>query len=281
MQYPEYSLSPHSSLVYGMAADIAFRERHSVPMREYAEAHNPYSKYIGELCVQIDDGQPGAFEAPDEPTEKKTLLRTMHTLLLMRDQPEKINYVRNELHARTIRALRYVFSQRRETWQGQPAEYTALGLLTRYAHPSLLAYRSLPHHELDTDVASHYDVGLVTDEPDGSVGSYYMQVKTFCLGRCGLSSGKKNLESYEPRYRPLIQFVSGCCDLGLGGNRHESLPASQLLIKEWQDDASADQVKYLDTLTDNLLFNVTADLLPRGNKNNGGGILPAGFIYKR
>ncbi len=145
---------------------------------------------------------------------------------------------------------------------GRMTELVALGLLNRYGHPWILAAPALPHHEGDaTKVAKHFDIALAIGN-QGDDEAYALQIKKACSGRCGETAYHHDQTHV---YMPAIQIVSGCCDLGIKTNEGMiNSTVVDLLVAEYDERAAAADIKWLDELTDNLLFNISADLLPRG-----------------
>lgn len=145
---------------------------------------------------------------------------------------------------------------------GQRNELVTLMLLTRYKHPWLFAFPALPHHENDEDRQAHYDValgtleGVFTDEPH--YRGYKLQVKTMCSGMCG----GEPTENKSAEYDDSVQIVSACCNLK--GDGRSSAYTSALLLSEYKGRLKESGIAQLDVVTDRLLFDITADLLPRG-----------------
>lgn len=196
------------------------------------------------------------------PTLHEPLRESMKFL----NNPNQLKRMQEDLHTRTMTELDGALREYRRgkinrgNTVGKVTELVTIGLMTRYAHPWMLISPSLPHHEQDdTKKEQHFDVALAISSGEADE-SYYLQVKRACTGRCC-----NERLVFGHRYDSRIQFVSGCCDLGLGAtgeNIDTTIP--RLLLAEHADSATPEDIKQLDILTDNLLFNISADLMPRG-----------------
>ena len=272
MRYPSFPESDRTSAIYdALVEDIAWREQESKP------AHgglllDPYSQRLGSMCVAITNGlslQERTYEPrPEEATPAQAMLERLHAMVALRREPAKAARYQRRLHENALGALRSVWQPENRQRRGFIAEYACLALLTRYTHPRILAYPALPHHEMDDDTGGHFDIGVIIDEPNTGIDTHYLQVKMTCFGSCGQGS-VKNRENWlaEVRgvYRPSIQLVAGCCDLGLRKLRHNGAELPDLLLDEYRGRSKA-AVKKLDNMTDKLLFAMSADLLPRGTR---------------
>lgn len=274
MKYPNLdSLERTPHIVDGMISDIAYREQECVVRNAYRSSE--YVRQIGQQCLAVSDGNavltdivPPVNLSPDE-----QLYERVHMLMQSKEQPYKLARYQRKLHESTIGALN---AWRREAksphkW-GRVVELTALASLTRYAHPAMLAYPSLSHHEQDTDLGSHYDIGVVFRNPDQTVSSHYVQVKAACFDQCANPHSKAPVIETQDRYRPIIQLLSGCCDLDMNGRAGMGSNTAALLVKERRGAATYDEIKQLDVISDRLILNLTSDLLLRGT-NQGNGLL--------
>ncbi len=143
--------------------------------------------------------------------------------------------------------------------RGELSQLVTLGLLSRYAHPWVMALPSLIHHDNGKAHRNNYDVLLTETMPSQAQPQHYkLQVKTECVGLC--------CDRPEPKRRPQKEYssdiilVSACCDLQRGDKRDTSLQnfyAAELLIKEYDETATPDEIIELDDYTNSLLLSVT------------------------
>jgi hypothetical protein len=278
MKYPQFAVTertPH--IVDGMIADIAWREQ-STSLRYTKEPSSSYGKFVADLCVSIDSqaNTPLIFpKLSQNPTLPQRLYRRQFDLIRARHDGGQLAIAQHKLHETVISGLKRAVDNRDRSQQvrGRLAELVTLGLHSRYAHPGVLAYQALQHHERDDDIDSHFDVGVILRNPDFTTDSHFLQVKTNCLGRCGRPVTKE-AESHLGNYRPIVQFVSACCDLDLG-RKGADTNVPELLVGEFFDQVNSDDVNRLDNLTDQLLLNMTTNLLPRGTRQGNGFQFPA------
>lgn len=230
-----------------------------------------WSQHLAELSrlFYLDDKQRTRKRAnivrglQDVPPLHKPL---QETLLFVNNHNEVVR-LQQKTHQHVIDELRdqrleYEKAGQYNADAGRMTELAALGLLTRYAHPWVLVAPSLPHHDSEATLTSrHYDIALAVGNKDNEE-LYTFQVKKGCSGRCGNHA----TYDYAKKYQPHIQIVSGCCDLGIHTTWQGTVDdrTVRLLVAEFDETASADDIHYLDSLTDNLIFNASADLLPRG-----------------
>lgn len=269
MKYPDININDleYAVPVRKLTEVIASRERNLIPK------HNsqPWSLRLGALCLLADERNNQHIRAALNETKKNTDLPTVYNfipqMLTFKNNISRLQQEQQLLHGAVIEELTPLVlkedkGQYANTIQrGRIAELTTLGLLTRYAHPWVIAVPTLPHHDADLNKSFHFDIALAIQDGNNSTG-HMLQVKSSCIGRCD-GDNPLNINSY---YAPSIQLVSGCCDLGFeyNGFRGMNYDTARDLANEYYDSASTAEIKRLDVLTDNLLLNTTSDLLPRG-----------------
>lgn len=278
MKFPEYT--SHDDFELPIREVINVFARCEAGIRSNAKS---WSQHLGVACVQLArDNTIQAREAIKRIKKNNNIPpKHKHTpnLLQQRNNPNALAREQRAMHATVMgkltKDLQLYASGGDSVPIGTITERTALGLLSRYAHPWMLVVPALPH--LDQGDMMHqqnFDICMAVNEA-GEQRGYMLQVKTDCCGRCGLNGKKADTEGYTSN----IQFVSGCCDLGLKDEDSKfCTDVPGLLVKEFHGSATTEQVNYLDVLTDNLLFNITADLLPRGDAMFSDGLTRANSI---
>ncbi|HET8708759.1 MAG TPA: hypothetical protein VFL85_00605 [Candidatus Saccharimonadales bacterium] len=248
-----------------MVEDIA-----SVELGVDREAIDGRSHNLAKLCVALTTGgqvADGARYTIDRRDRRGTnnILSVVHDMVLNVENKVQATALQQELHRQVIRSIGNALTYYKADGRGHVGERTGLGLLTRYSHADMLAYPSLPHHESSpVDLTGHYDIGVILRNPDNSIDAHHLQLKAGCFGLCAKGEPTKHYNDVRKRYRPSVQLVSGCCHLGMGRDSWPANPIPKLLLKEASDAATAPEIKYLDNLTDNLLFQMTTEQLPRG-----------------
>jgi hypothetical protein len=151
---------------------------------------------------------------------------------------------------------------------GGIAEHTTTGLLSRLAHPWMLAVPALDHHDRtkqDREYAqkSNFDTWLGETGPKQTNNtSHQLQSKLGCLGICSRPRGNTICRE---NYTSDITFVSAHCDLDIttssGGILYS--PVTELLISEAAGTTTPAQIKTLDVATDTLLLNISTGIPER------------------
>lgn len=145
--------------------------------------------------------------------------------------------------------------------KGELAQKVALGLITRYAHPWLMATPSLLHHDNGKVKANNYDMLVVESMPDHEAQAYKVQVKTACAGLCCDQTRKQRERPLPQRnYNEDVVVISACCDLQRGDHRDVNLinfRAADLLVKEHEGLATTDEISELDGFSDSLILSIT------------------------
>lgn len=206
------------------------------------------------------------------------------------------------------------FSDSERIAVGHLTQLAALALLTRIKHPRLLAMPALPHQDRrinTTGKGTHnFDIGLFelparySDSEASGAQVHKVQVKTACIGACSTEILSKKpdvilrqtrrLQARRTRqqdatktilasYASDICLVSGCCDLGMGGDAwHANSPLAVKLVDEYQDKLNSREVRELDALTNKLLLTITDDT-PRtkGEPARFGTAAPDRFVASR
>lgn len=269
MRYPDYpdTLERRRPVPEAVAL-LAHRER---GFGEHTSVSDRSSRAVGQLCVDL------AQSGNAHTTRRKKLLRAarpsvsehstermLFDMISFQKSPTYVERSQQALHKRMIDNLRiHLSGDRKGELTGFATEEVATALLTRYAHPGMVVFPTLSHHEKDKALSMHYDIGL-TMRGEEAVSGHLLQVKMACQGRC---EGATVATRDGGRYSQAIQFVSGCCDLGMdytslddGNNR--LIP--ELLVAEYDDELNTTQVNLLNYYSDSLLYNITHDGLPRG-----------------
>lgn len=278
MKFPTYDTLPRDNRhVTAMIQGIAQRERHV--SRESAALAPCFasSRRLGELCVRLT--QPkfanrhaarGIIQKERSTTKLQGMPRTLLDMIFFQSSPTAIARYQEELHAGVIDEIRRAYKRpHAQVDTGRMTELVSVAQITRLAHPQVLAYSALPHHEQDRNIAQHYDIGASFDKGD-SLATHMLQVKKFCLGACAepelQRQRKKAVKKSLRRYDQSIQMVSGCCELGITDNGQDfmdpTLPV--LLVAEFYDRATSDEIAELDAGSEKLITDITSDLLPRG-----------------
>jgi hypothetical protein len=277
MKFPKYESTDRDNRhVTAMIHGIAKRER-QVP-EATAKPLRERSLRFGELCVALTSPKyenKHAARALVQKERSKPGVHGLHKILLdtvfFQTNAGAVARAQQDMHTNVIQKMKTAFMVKNEELgprNGRLTELAALALLTRYAHPQMIAYPSLIHHEQDSNKPMHYDVG-VSIASGSSLTTHLLQVKKPCLAACdeGTRSTQRDGRRLLDRYCSSIQLLSGCCELGIDtasdGNINPTLPI--MLMAEYGDLTTPDEVQLLDNLSDKLLFDMTADLLPRGN----------------
>ena len=267
MIYPTYEAETTNRHIDGLTKALAAQDIELVPLESRKSDRINASIMLGKLCrlsARNDRKHKNEEKAAIRDLRQKEALDTPHNLyidmLAFKTSPNYVRSAQQALHAHFVERLKEPKPQ-----AGIRTEEIAMTLLSRYAHPWLIALPALPHHEDNTQGADifHYDISLSARDSEFAGSEHFLQVKTYCLGRCG----NEPRQPIADRYDHSIQLVSGCCDLGIGSYPEDWDTVTDNLIAEFDGVGDDDQIKYLDVLTDNLLFNITADLLPRGELN--------------
>jgi hypothetical protein len=263
------------------------------------------AKRIGNGCFRLGTGdKKGArrqFEVASVPLKKATsalapqrspqyssALLLGHTLnmLKFRNQPRLVETERKAMHTTVASELNvhiqrgnhYYRSSKTPTrhQNGRQAErigtineLTALGLVTRYAHPWALGTPALLHHDQGHDSVENYDNLLVEALPEKKASFYRVQLKSDCIGACkGALRETQELQSYQnTKYVPEVRIISGHCDLAFDPKnpvRNNYFPLGSLLVKEALGKPTPEDIQMLDMASDRLLFTITADERRRG-----------------
>lgn len=271
MKYPKFTRGNRTPEIFaGLVEDIATRELNfeRTPLRRGVD---PRSVDVARTCVAAYTGRVDDVQSSQKPTKRYRrdwetgILTTMHSLIVHAGEPKQAAIHQRYMHEQIVGAINSNLSKKVPE-RGKLAEYVFAGLLTRYAHPDMLAYLALPHHEENNDVAGHFDVGVIIRNPGGDWDTYHLQSKAMCFGLCGLGNdtSTQKLEEYKSRYHPEVQLVSSCCHLGADDSGTKLQNTARLLVREREGALAYDDIKLLDNVTDNLVFNMSFDLLPRG-----------------
>ncbi|CAN5406292.1 hypothetical protein BH10PAT3_BH10PAT3_7200 [soil metagenome] len=270
MKYPNYEFTAEEQAtpVLAMAQIVAARELRVRKQQNIAT----WSEKLGNVCLLFAEGHDARVRSALKNTGQTCGIPDTYTFLpkviTFRNNRTQLQREQQLLHGSVVRnldnALRTQTKDKLYTnrERGAITELTALGILTRYAHPWIIALPALPHHEADINTPDHFDIGIALQE-GGRPEKYLLQVKTSCTGRCGCTPRVR----VDGKYASSIQLVSGCCDLGFknSGYNPADFSVSRTLVAEFDELATNNDIKQLDVLSDNLLFNVTADLMPRGS----------------
>lgn len=268
MKYPEVSVAPEAvPPVNGIIEVFGGWE-----VGDRANARS-WSESLGRVCVQFARGNPKQAQAMLKKSRRThdhiPPHRAVSEVLQFRKNVPRLRHEQKALHATTVDLLKEGIQSYQDAANegqrggviGRTAEQTTIALLGRYAHPDIVVLPALKH--MDTGEGrggNNFDVCLAVND-GGEPKGYMLQVKKQCSGRCG--DGRSSVRKYF--YNPPVQFVSGHCDLGLGAEAGAmDLTVPTMLVSEFAGEATAEEVKALDVLSDHLLFNITADLLPRG-----------------
>lgn len=201
----------------------------------------------------------------------------LHSIAMMlqeRDNPSVFEQARRNIHSETVRGVKDAYTKlhqdrsamkptQRQGYEGELrgelSQTVALGLLTRYVHPWFMSLPSLIHHDNGKAHRNNYDILLIESMPRHPVtNAYKLQVKTACIGVCHDQPSMAHVP--QQSYARDITLVSACCDLQRGDERDSSLQhfrAAELLIKEYDEAATLEEILELDSYTDSLLLSVT------------------------
>jgi hypothetical protein len=181
--------------------------------------------------------------------------------------------LRRQMHTGTVgnvRKIKYLLTNEhvelssgaRDVLNGELVEQTALGILTRYAHPRVMAMPALIFQDEGTSRRKNYDMVFVEtfeDQMDPRQSLMQkVQVKSRCFDFCDQGVDPRD---YRHEYEGDIILFSGCCDLGMRGSvdnpaRYE-IP--DMLIREVAGKATPDDIAALDKITNTALFNLTIE----------------------
>jgi hypothetical protein len=192
-------------------------------------------------------------------------------MLDQHDDLEMTTKIRQTMHTETIEDMKYLHgflkwssTQPKHSAQaklgevrGELAQKVALGLITRYAHPWLMAAPSLLHHDNGTVKSFNYDMLVVEALPQHQDQSYKVQVKTACAGLC---CDRPERRIPQQSYNQDVVIVSACCDLQRGDERDTGLVdfrAADLLTKEYEGTATTEEIHELDAFSDSLILSIT------------------------
>lgn len=275
MKFPTFPDELRNPYLYqGLVEDIADRERDYDT--NHPEKVDLYSQQLGRLCLNIAENTPtepwsdtiaysGGVADKVQSTEGE-IYNQLRTMAIYAFDRQKTHGAQQSLHYAVMNRINTLRKGRIDVHKtGELAEYVTLALLTRYAHPDMLGYKSLQHHELDVDSPGHYDVGTLIRDPGNTIASYRLQVKLGCVSLCETGTGDDDtLRQHQSRYRPSVQIISGCCHLKEFGQGQDVRKLARQLAAERDNTLDTVGVKKLDTATDNLVWAMTTDQLPRG-----------------
>jgi hypothetical protein len=195
-------------------------------------------------------------------------------LLENRGDEEAVAFGRRAMHLRNIDDIRRVRNRLVRTDEHAPRNGSAgalngelvhrvtLATVTRLAeHPWALAMSTLLHHDQGGEGTrqNNFDLLLVETGPEQpSANAVKVQVKAACGGWC---DEPQSVQIDRAKYAPDITFVSGCCDFGIRGGRHDAsrYAVPNLLMREADDAATTSDVLTLDNYTGRLLLSLTMD----------------------
>lgn len=270
MRYPNYESHQDIAAPVAGLIDIYARTETEVVLESKSKS---WSQLLGELSVMhvrgIHKRKDRMFRQLKEQQPLPSQYRPLHDILRFPKNKGEVARAQQRMHAVAIERLGAIATDDkgfvyRNFERGRLAEFTALGLLTRYAHPWILAAPALPHHESDGNrLAKHFDIAVSFGSSNGDE-SHALQIKSLC--RQTRSRHYREFENKTKQYDHSIQIISGCCDLKLPVHPRLGTHAgtAQLLIDEFNDKVDDRTVAHLDKLTNDLIFNISADLLPRG-----------------
>lgn len=199
-------------------------------------------------------------------------LNLIADMLAKREDLEASTAIRREIHAQNTQDVRYLYDTiRNKAFEGQEtkrkasnirgelAQKVVLGLVTRYAHPWIMATSSLLHHDSGAAKRNNYDMLVVESMPGNAekTQAYKVQVKTDCAGLC---CDRPKRRKPQQLYNEDIIIVSACCDLQRGDHRDTGLVnfrAADLLIREYEETITPSELHELDALSDSLILSIT------------------------
>jgi hypothetical protein len=292
--YPAADYRPNTGLVNGYLQYLGEREGdHQEELKEYSKQHLRHIAIrIGRGCLVAFNNNVQAAQrrfrrakrdlAPAVASEQRDTkigrtavhLHLLADLLENRDSLEESTRIRREMHGKTVEDIQQLQSgitrivsssdyrggTRGEMGhlRGTLAQRVALGLITRYAHPWLMAAPSLIHHDNGEIKRHNYDMLVVESMPSNpEPQAYKVQVKTDCAGLC---CDRPERRRPQQQYNEDIIIVSACCDLQRGDDRDTALSnfrAADLLVKEYAGEASEEEVRELDAFSDSLILSIT------------------------
>lgn len=180
MQYPDFPTELRNPLIFqGMVEEIADRERDW--RTNHPQWVDEISVRIGARCLRIVDG--GGDSDNDFAGQvnlsarQRGIYEKVDKMAIYAYDPMRAYEYQQDMHESVVMALCEV-REASAAKSGLRSELTILALLTRYAHPDMLAYPALQHHDLDIDAGGHFDVGTIIREPDGEITPYRLQIKS-------------------------------------------------------------------------------------------------------
>lgn len=270
MKFPRFPDDMRRSYVsVGLVEDIADREREFAT--HYDSTIDPYSVRLGRLCLELVDGDEATNGLPNYQSNRSHLSQpevrvydALRRLALFACNSERAEKAQRNLHNAAVGVLEEVTGQRDAKQRATMSEYVTLGLLTRYAHPNMLAYPALQHHECDTDTPGHYDIGVIVNNPGNVIESNHIQVKLACFGICRGEAPSSKLQEFQAHYRPSVQLLSACCHLQAFSRGLNKDRLAHQLIAERLGTLDKTAIKQLDNTTDSFVLAMTTEQLPRG-----------------
>jgi len=275
------------------------------------------STRIGRACIDLLHHDPVQDQAADQSlltairaghglsdsnvrkvSRQLPIVMTTAAIIRARTEPRRVNYLRQRLHQKITEELDTDYTETQapdydyrtnptaSTSHGAIVEFTATALLTRLAHPQLLAMPALPHQ--DYIVGGHgkglgHDLIVVEADTKDNTAIHHVQIKANCLDLCKDKLGhepeafkagvSRRAAGFYDRYHAGTVLVSACCDLQEEFvNRYSksrrttyTSPLTELLLKEARGKARDEDIDQLDTASNQLLLAITGDLRRRGN----------------
>jgi len=304
MKFPRYrSLEYPTPEITPIDAYVSFVGQHEADNQAELESLKEgdlrrISMLIGQGCAlaTIDDKsnladfrfQLAADEAEKRPgvDHEHLVFHNLANALITRDDFHASERARKKLHEGVVGSLwesktQAVHAGKNGNWGtietrrlvGKSGEYRVLCAITRYAHPWLLAAPALTHHDIKhRDTSTHgpsFDSLIVESIPGREPSVTKTQVKTSCFGECDRDRTLEKIDSFQEMrsaYDQNTALISACCDLhsGTKENGNQWGHVDKLLLKEMRRTATPDEVLALDTVTNNLLLQITGNLDRRG-----------------
>lgn len=290
-------LSPISARSLAQPAELIanhFRDRDSEPTRlavaqvalSATIAQNPEEAYVPDLR---NARLAAHIFSERTPAATELLPLTMHSVAIDTMSRAEHQY---------RRAVNVDKGEASSRFLGQMAHYTILSLLTRLGHPRLLAMSALPHHDYGNLRSRNFDVLLAESSPWDSTGTSHqpddttpvfrvhkIQVKHGCLSYCEESrqladcadekyghtaideaaSRMKRQRLARQDYDEDITLISGCCDAQATQPTDANNTSTMALLRlEYANQATQEEVRQLDTLSNGLLMAITGDPRRKG-----------------
>lgn len=295
MQFPNYPTTeyrPSTNLVKGYLTYLGENEPdHRQELDKHSRRHlRSIAVRIGRGCIAAvnnnakaaqrifrrarKDAEPAVVPARRATRIGRTAIQLHHIadMLDQHDNLEATEKIRQTMHTETVNDVKYL--HRFLVWssalahspppaklgevKGELAQKVALGLITRYAHPWIMATPSLLHHDNGTVRSFNYDMLVAESMPNNwETQSYKVQVKSACAGLC---CDRPERRTPQKQYNEDIAIVSACCDLQRGDDRDVNLVnfrAADLLVKEHDGTATTDEIHELDAFSDSLILSIT------------------------